>query len=140
MILDHRLIHQSAKAMDLLFSNPSKIPFEAQESIDAGEFKRHSFSSKKIPRTNFSRCFRSLASSLKSRMLTLVSRKEESTNQAQNNADHYKTSLNENSVLDPSKWPLDYVYVPNFAVSPITALCDCELLISLVYVNCAAFR
>lgn len=64
MVVAHRLIDQTVKALESLASTPGSKQVEAHLAVEAGEFKGQTFSGKRIPGINPSQFFRSLANSV----------------------------------------------------------------------------
>lgn len=139
MVVAHRLIDQTVKALESLASSPGTKQMEAEAAVVAGEFKGQPFSGKNIPTINPKQFFRSLANAVRSRMMTVISRRGESASQAEDNSNKYQALLEEVSILDPSSWPLDYESIPLFGINLISGLCR-RLRVLDVEDVCAEFK
>lgn len=139
MVVAHRLIDQTVKTFESLASNPGQKQLEAEAAVEIGVFKGQDISHKNIPAINSRQFYRSLANSIKGRMMTVTSRRGETTAQAEVNANHYQTLMDEVSILDPSTWPLHYSTIPQFGLNHITSLCGRFRVLELEQV-CADFN
>jgi hypothetical protein len=123
LVKAHRLIKQTISSVEGMVDKPGKYQSLALEATEAGIL--HGVTLREntaVKLLNTAQFFRSLADSLKSRMLTVVSHRGQKQAKAVASSDLYKELLSDLSVLDSSLWPVDFDEVAAFGEASIENL------------------
>jgi hypothetical protein len=124
LVTSHRLIGQTIKAMEGMAEQPGAKLKYAMDAVEERLFKGIELSTTKTASIHSGQFFRSLATSLQSRMLTVSSRKGEKLSTAIQNSTEYTQLMNQVSLLNSSTWPTNYEEIPRFGEQEVVKLCE----------------
>lgn len=124
LVTAHKLIEQTIQTMENMVDTPGNYLEQALNGVSDGIFSNVKLKSNKAVREiRPSQLFRSLANSLQSRMMTVCSRRGETAATTGQYTSDYLALLNDISILEKDRWPINYQSIPAFGEKSIRSLC-----------------